>query len=36
LIRDGVDRPLADGLALELETVLQHLSGPATFAMGAG
>ena len=36
LIRDGLERPLGDGLALELETVLEHLSGPATFAIGAG
>jgi enoyl-CoA hydratase len=35
LIRDGLHRPLADGIALELETVLEHLSGPATFAMEA-
>jgi enoyl-CoA hydratase len=36
LIREGLERPLGDGLALELETVLEHLSGPATFAIGAG
>jgi enoyl-CoA hydratase/carnithine racemase len=36
LIRDGLERPLADGIALELETVLEHLAGPATFAIEAG
>jgi enoyl-CoA hydratase/carnithine racemase len=36
LVREGLERPLADGIALELETVLEHLSGPATFAIGAG
>jgi enoyl-CoA hydratase/carnithine racemase len=25
-IRDGLERPLADGIALELETVLEHLT----------
>jgi enoyl-CoA hydratase len=36
LVRDGLERPLTDGLELELETVLEHLSGPATFVMEAG
>ncbi|HWE33309.1 MAG TPA: enoyl-CoA hydratase/isomerase family protein [Solirubrobacteraceae bacterium] len=36
LIRDGLERPLGEGLELELESVLEHLSGPATFAMEAG
>jgi enoyl-CoA hydratase len=35
LIRDGLERPLADGIALELETVLEHLAGPATFVIEA-
>ncbi len=35
LIRDGLERPLCDGIALELETVLEHLAGPATFAIEA-
>jgi enoyl-CoA hydratase/carnithine racemase len=33
LIREGIRRPLADGIALELETVLEHLSDAATFAV---
>jgi enoyl-CoA hydratase/carnithine racemase len=36
LIREGLAQPLSDGLAFELETVLEHLSGPATFVMEAG
>ena len=27
LIRDGLERPLADGLEMELDAVLEHLSG---------
>jgi enoyl-CoA hydratase len=35
LVREGMKRPLTDGLALELDAVLEHLSGPAAFVMEA-
>jgi enoyl-CoA hydratase len=31
LIRDGLEKPLSEGIAIELETVLEHLSGPARY-----
>jgi enoyl-CoA hydratase len=35
LVRAGLEQPLTNGLALELDTVLEHLSGPAAFVMEA-
>jgi enoyl-CoA hydratase len=35
LIRDGLELPLADGIALELESVLGHLAGPVLYG-GSG
>ena len=35
LVRDGLELPLSDGIALELQTVLEHLAGHAVYAKGA-